>query len=54
MKEGENEEIKADQTEEGCLQRRHDEEKRIKTIRLSFKKHLNKTVANNLDKIRWT
>ena len=52
LKEGENEEIKADQTEEGCLQRRHDEEKRIKTIRLSFKKHLNKTVANNLDKIR--
>ena len=54
MKEGENEEIKADQTEEECLQRRHDKEKRIETIRLSFKKHLNKTVANNLDKIRWT
>ena len=52
LKEGKSEKIKADQTEEERLQRRHDEEKRLETIRLSSKKHLNKTVANNLDKIQ--
>ena len=38
LKEGKNEKIKADQTEEERLQRRHDEEKRLETIRLTFKK----------------